>query len=138
MLPSRHSNRNARGQAAAARQSELARWSRGMILALGARGPGFKSRTSPWSGRGFDPRTGQLLLCSGSSSLLFSQSDGVVSRKPLLTEPQEDLAEIAQLGELAKLDWDPTPRSNRSPVSAALSASLSAAGEAVVVPWRNG
>ncbi|KAK2874517.1 hypothetical protein Q8A67_021670 [Cirrhinus molitorella] len=78
MLPSRHSNRNARGQAAAARQSELARWSRG---------------------RGFDPRTGQLLLCSGSSSLLFSQSDGVVSRKPLLTEPQEDLAEIAQLGE---------------------------------------
>ena len=27
--------------------SQLARWSRGMIRASGARGPGFKSRTSP-------------------------------------------------------------------------------------------
>ena len=27
--------------------TEVARWSRGMIRASGARGPGFKSRTSP-------------------------------------------------------------------------------------------
>ena len=30
-------------------QEEVARWSRGMIRASGARGPGFKSRTSPQS-----------------------------------------------------------------------------------------
>ena len=27
---------------------QVARWSRGMIPTLGAGGPGFKSRTSPW------------------------------------------------------------------------------------------
>ena len=38
-----------------------ARWSRGMILASGARGPGFKSRTGPLENNSFN-KNGELLI----------------------------------------------------------------------------
>ena len=51
----------------------MARWSRGMILALGARGPGFKSRTSP-----------TFLYTLLVHTFLMSVVRSVVSRKTLL------------------------------------------------------